>query len=75
MNVASPFASIVIPFETEPICIDVGVIVTLLSVSLPIVIVVPLMVTKSVVSSFNFNEVLVISTCSVPVSPIVVVVP
>ena len=59
----------------DPICIEVGVIVTLLSASFPIVTVVPDIVTRSVVSSFNFNELPVISTCSVEVLPTVVVCP
>ena len=73
MNVALPLESIVIPPPVEPICIDVGVISTLLFESLPMVTVVPLILTKSVVSSFSFSDVSVISTCSVEVSPMVVV--
>ena len=70
---ALPLESIVIPPPLEPICIDVGVICTLLFESLPIITVVPLTETKSVVPSLNFSELLFISTCSVPVLPIVVV--
>ena len=73
LNVALPSELKVIPPLSEPICIDVGVIWTLLFASLPIVTVVPLTVTKSVVWSFNFKELLVISTCSVPLFPILVV--
>ena len=73
LNVALPSELKVIPPPSEPICIDVGVIWTLLFESLPIVTVVPLTLTKSVVWSFSFKELLVISTCSVPLFPILVV--
>ena len=73
LNVALPSELNSIPPVLDPICIEVGVIVTLLSASFPIVTVVPDIVTRSLVSSFNFNELPVISTCSVEVLPTVVV--
>ena len=56
LNVASPFESKVIPFDTEPICIEPGWTVILLFESLPTVNTSSTIEIKSTEPDFNFIE-------------------